>query len=42
MTYEDVLRRNRCLETSVAEPDARAAFFASTDSVHDTVCRLLH
>ena len=41
MTYEDVLRRNRCLETSVTEPAARAAFFASMDSVHDTVCRLL-
>ena len=41
MTYEDVLRRNRCLETSVAEPAARAAFFASMDSVHDTVRRLL-
>lgn len=41
MNYEDVLRRNRCLETSVSEPDARASFFASTESVHGTVSRLL-
>lgn len=41
MNYEDVLRRNRCLETSVSEPAARASFFASTESVHGTVNRLL-
>ena len=41
MSYEDVLRRNRCLEQSVAEPAGRAAFFASTDSIHDTIRRLI-
>ena len=41
MSYEDVLRRNRCLEQSVAEPAGRADFFASTDSMHDTIRRLI-
>ena len=41
MTYEDVLRCNRCLEKSVAEPDKRAAFFTSTDSIHTTIIHLL-
>ena len=41
MSYEDVLRRNRCLEQSVAEPAGRADFFASTDSIHDTIRRLI-
>ena len=41
MTYGDVLRRNRCLETSVDETARRADFFASGDPVHDTVRRLL-
>lgn len=41
MAYADVLRRNRCLETSVAETDRRSSFFASAESVHDTIGRLL-
>ena len=41
MSYEDVLRRNRCLEQSVAEPARRADFFASEDDIHATILRLL-
>ena len=42
MSYGDVLRRNRCLEQSVAEPEKRAEFFASEDDVHSTLRRLLN
>lgn len=51
MTYGDVLRRNRCLETSVAETEKRKAFFlacpdlskgsAASCDIHDTVRKLL-
>lgn len=43
MSYEDVLRRNRCLETSVPETPRRSKFMAAsaTTSVHQSIRELL-